>query len=117
MTTRLRQSKYFRTIFERRIGYALRIRDGCSIDCVLEIDIGERSVICLALLRLNRPRIAAAYDPWSHPLQCANFVPAVGAAIAHRTVARDYEMTGTIADPGAGIGLHAFPGAGLARPR
>jgi hypothetical protein len=45
------------------------------------------------------------------------FVAAIGAAIAHRAVARDDEMTGAIAGPGAGVGMHASAGASFARFR
>ena len=45
------------------------------------------------------------------------FVAAIGGAIAHRPIARDYQMTGAIAGPGAGVGMHASPGASFARVR
>jgi hypothetical protein len=45
------------------------------------------------------------------------FVAAIGAAIANRTVARDYQMTGAIVGPGAGVSMHASAGASFARVR
>jgi hypothetical protein len=36
------------------------------------------------------------------------FVAAIGATIAHGAVARDYKVTGAIAGPGAGVGMHAY---------
>jgi hypothetical protein len=44
-----------------------------------------------------------------------DFVPAIGAAIAYRPIARNYHVTGPVAGPGAGVGTGAFIGANPAR--
>ena len=45
------------------------------------------------------------------------FMPAIGAAITHRAIARNNQMAGAIAGPGAGVRMHASAGASFARFR
>jgi hypothetical protein len=78
---------------------------------IFEILRGRRA------LPINRPPVAAAHDPMIPTVAMRQFVAAIGAAIAHRTVARDYQVTGTIAGPGAGVSMHAPAGASFARVR
>jgi len=42
-------------------------------------------------LPINRPTVAAAHDRMVPAIAVRQFVAAIGAAIAHRTVARDYK--------------------------
>jgi hypothetical protein len=46
-----------------------------------------------------------------------HFMAPIGCVIADRTVTRNDQVTSAIAGPGAGVGVHAFAGASLARLR
>jgi Xaa-Pro aminopeptidase len=52
-------------------------------------------------------RVAAADDAMIPTVAMRQFVAAIGATIVNRAVSRDYEVTGAIAGPGAGVGMYS----------